>query len=387
MKRVKLKLIPTSAINRSKSKLELAKEKLSKVNLIPEEKQLTKFINSGSWGLNLALTNDIRYGYPIGRVINPVGDYSVGKTLMACEAINSIYYIEHLMKKKKIKMYYDEPEYAFDFDLGFKFNMPLELIYGLRERLPTHKPDKKDFKTSKTVEDLYNNLDFITKHESNDYDIIIYIVDSLDALRDAREITHLEEKGIEKQDYGGGKARVLSQLFRNCIEGVYNSNIILFIVSQIRTNFGVTFGNKYTRAGGKALDHYASQIFWMREVGKITHPKTKMNQGMEVEVQITKNKLGDRYNRLNFNIINGHGVDNIGSAIDFLKEYKIIEQNGAYLKYQGENILRDNLIDLALTDDSVAEDIRNQWQNTWLNLVEMSKPNRPAKWSEGRKIV
>lgn len=384
MKKLQLK---TTVDRTKKSGVELLKEKLAKTALLPKEKEYLDFVDSGSWGLNLALTNNITKGYPVGRVINAVGDFSVGKTLMLCELVNSIYYFQHLLGKKKIKMYYDEPEYSFDMDLAKEFNMPIQLISGLKERLPGYKPDGENFKTSKTVEDLYNNLDHIVRKVSSNYDIILYGVDSLDALSDAREITHLEEKGIEKQDYGGGKARVLSQLFRHCIEGINNSNIILYIVSQIRTNFGVTFGNKYTRAGGKALDHYASQIFWMREVGKITHPQTKMNQGMEVEVQITKNKVGDRYNKLNFNILGGHGVDNIGSAIDFLKAHKQIEQRGAYLDWKGENFHREDLIDLALEDESVATELRNMWQNTWTNLIELSKIKRPPKWLEGKKIV
>ena len=78
--------------------------------------------------LNLALTNHVEQGYPIGRVINPIGDYSTGKTLLACEAVNSVWYIEHLLKKKRVKIYYDEPEHAFDYRLAAKFNMPLKEI-------------------------------------------------------------------------------------------------------------------------------------------------------------------------------------------------------------------------------------------------------------------
>jgi recombination protein RecA len=369
----------------------LLKEKLGGVSIIKEEREFTDFVNSGSWHLNLALTGNIDKGYPVGRVINGVGDYSTGKTLLACEAVNSVYYFQQVLEKKKVKLYYDEPEYAFDLDLARQFNMPLELIYGLRERLPgfkynTNKRQERPFKTSKTVEDLYTNLKWIADHETNEYDVILYVVDSLDSLTDARELIHLEEKGIEKQDYGGGKARVLSQLFRNCIEGINNSKIILYIVSQIRTNFGVMFGNKYTRAGGKALDHYASQIFWMREAGKITHKDTKLNQGIEVELHITKNKLGERYNKLKFSILHGHGVDNVGSAIDFLLEYGVLQRNGAYINWNGQNILREELIELSFEEDIMSE-LKVMMQNTWNNLMEITKVKRPPKWSEGKKIV
>ena len=72
--------------------------------IVPILKKPLYFIDSGSWMLNLALTNDVDKGYPIGRVINPVGDYSTGKTLLACEAINSIWYYQHMRLKKKINL-------------------------------------------------------------------------------------------------------------------------------------------------------------------------------------------------------------------------------------------------------------------------------------------
>jgi len=387
MKKVKLSV--SDVKREKKSKLELIREKLLKNTLLPEEKEHLQFVNSGSWALNLALTSNINHAYPIGRVINPVGDFSVGKTLMACELVNSLWYIEYLMNKKKIKIYYDEPEYAFDLDLGKAFNMPLDHIIGLRERIPGFKYAKgeRPFKTSKTIEDMYNNLIYISENESKDYDIILYVTDSLDALQDAREITHIEKKGVESQDYGGGKARIMSQMFRNCIEGIHNSNIILFIISQIRTNFGVTFGNKYTRAGGKALDFYASQIFWLNEVKKITHKDTKMNQGIEVELNITKNKVGERYNKLKFNILSGYGIDNIGSAIDFLLEYGIIKMNGAYINWNGENIYKEELIQAAIEDAALLQELKDMMQRTWTNLLEESKVKRPTKWGEGQQIV
>lgn len=390
MKKATLKVADKKEVVREKkSKLELIRERLLKNTLLPDEKEHLSFVNSGSWALNLALTSNINTGYPIGRVINPVGDFSVGKTLMLCELVNSLWYIEHIMNKKKVKIYYDEPEYAFDLDLGKSFNMPLDQIIGLRERLPGFKLAKgeRPFTTSKTAEDMYRNLMYISETESKDYDIILYGIDSLDSLSDAREIDHIEKKGIDKQDYGGGKARVLSQMFRNCIEGIHNSNIILYIVSQIRTNFGVTFGNKYSRSGGKALDHYASQIFWMNEVKKITHKDTKMNQGIEVELNITKNKVGERYNRLRFNILSGYGVDNVGSAVDFLLEYGIIKMNGAYVNWNGENIHKEELIQAAIEDTALLQELKDMMQRTWLNLLEESRVKRPTKWGEGQQIV
>jgi len=366
------------------SKIPNLRERLKTCEILPEVeiglKKPLYFVDSGSWMLNLALTNQVDQGYPVGRVINPIGDYSTGKTLLACEEVNSIWYLEHILKNKKVKIYYDEPEHAFDYRLAAKFNVPLNEVYGLREDLKgyKHKKGEKPFTRSRTVEDLYNNLDRITKTES-DYDIVLYVLDSLDSLRDAREIKHLKTKGIAKQDMGGSKARVLSQLFRNMIEGVHNSNILLFILSQIRMNVGVVFGDPNGRAGGKALDHYASQMFMLKEIGKIQTEK-KINQGIEVRVKIKKNKTGSRYNDVVFNILHGYGIDNYGSAVNFLWDEKQFERSGNYLIFNGEKMYRADLIELAANNINVADLLKEKLQFYWNEIVLEAEIDRKPKW-------
>jgi recombination protein RecA len=369
-----------------KIKLELKKpdlrERLKTCELLPEVilKKPLKFIDSGSWMMNLALTNHIDRAYPIGRVVNPIGDFSTGKTLLACEAVNSVWYIEHLIKKKKVKIYYDEPEHAFDYLLAAKFNVPLKHVIGLREDLKGYKRVKgeKPFQRSRSVEDLYNNIQKIGK-EDKDYDIVLYVVDSLDSLTDAREIKHLAKKGIEKQDMGGGKARVLSQLFRNSIEKVHNSNILLLILSQIRMNIGVVFGDPNTRAGGKALDHYASQFFMLKEIGKIT-TKNDINQGIEVKVKIKKNKTGSRYNDVIINILHGYGVDNFGSAVNFLWDHGQFERSGNYLIFHEEKMYRADLIEAAANDSIIANTLKCDLQDYWNELIREAEIDRKPKW-------
>jgi recombination protein RecA len=370
MARIKLKSEKPSLRNRLKTA----------ETIVPVLKKPLYFIDSGSWMLNLALTNNVDKGYPIGRVINPVGDYSTGKTLLACEAINSVWYYEHKKRKKKIKMYYDEPEHAFDHRLAGQFKMPLTEIIGLREDLTSYKRKKgeKLFQRSRTVEDMYNNLDWISKNDG-DNDIVIYIIDSLDSLRDAREIKHIAKKGIEKQDMGGGKARVLSQLFRNCIEGIHNSNILLVILSQIRKKIGLAFGDPNTRAGGKALDHYATHIFQLREIGKI-QTEEKINQGIEVGVRIKKNKTGSRYNDVDFDILHGWGIDNYTSAVNFLWDNDALEKSGSYLIFESKKIYRSQLIELCADQPVVARTIKLLLQDHWNKMIKKAEIKRKPKW-------
>ena len=358
------------------------RDRLKSCELLPEValKNPLKFIDSGSWMLNLALTNHIDSAYPIGRVINPIGDFSTGKTLLACEAINSVWYIEHLLKKKRVKIYYDEPEHAFDYRLAQKFNVPLEHIYGLREDLKGYKKKKDEtpFKRSRKVEDVYTNLQNISENDKN-YDIVLYVLDSLDSLTDASEIKHIEKKGIEKQQMGGSKARVLSQIFRTCIDSVHNSNILLMMLSQIRMNVGVVFGDPNTRSAGKALDHYASQMFMLKEIRKITSDK-KINQGIEVRVKIKKNKTGSRYNDVEISILHGYGIDNFGSAVNFLWDGGQFERSGNYLVFHEKKMYRAELIELAANNKLIANQLKCDLQDYWNEIILEAEIDRKPKW-------
>ena len=357
--------------------------KLKETTLLkPLPKQHLNFVSSGSWMLNLALTNNVDNGYPIGRVVNGIGSYSTGKTLLACEAVNSVWYDYHLEQGKKVKIYYDEPEDAFDLDLAKEFNMPLEEIIGLKERLPDWKKTKDDFKASKTIENVYTNIKQIVETESNKYDVILYILDSLDSVSDSREIKHINKKGVGAQDYGAGKPSVLSQMFRTCIQAVNQSNVLFLILSQVRSNIGVTFGPKLNRSGGHALDHYSSQIFWLYEKDKI-EAANGINQGIEVEVNVDKNKTGSRYNKVRFDILHGYGIDNLSSAVNFLWDNNGFEISGAYLTWvDGKKYYRSVLIEKAINEPETAQQLKEILQNHWTKMIEEAAIKRPPKYGK-----
>ncbi len=356
-----------------------------------DTKDSIQFVSTGCTTLNLSLTNDVRKGYPVGRVVNVISDYSCGKTLMLCELINSIWYNEHIIKGKNVKIYYDEPEAAFDLNLAEEFGMPLEHIIGLRQRI---NPKYKDeFKHSKTIEDFVERIDEIIKSKDKN-DIILYGLDSLDSISDEREQAHIEKKGIGSQDYGGGKASVLSKFFRTKIQDLHDNNILLFIISQIRDNINAgLFGKKYKRSGGKALDFYCSQIIWLYEAGKIESSKGIV-QGIEVRVGVEKNKVGERYHKVNFNILHGYGIDNISSMIDFLWEKGGFEKSGAYVVWKGKDgsekkLHRSELGKIADNDKWVYNKLVSMCQETWDEMLEEAKKSilRNKKWGGDKDFI
>ena len=99
-----------------------------------------ELISSGSDLLDLALGG----GFPLGKVINVIGDKSSGKTLLICEAIARAY----VKYKEKIHVDYDDTEAGFSFDT--------QEIWGFT--MPVLVDSKKEDDCSETVEDLISSV-------------------------------------------------------------------------------------------------------------------------------------------------------------------------------------------------------------------------------------
>lgn len=262
-----------------------------------------QFIPSGCKLLDLVVGG----GWPLGRVSNIVGDKSTGKTLLAIEACTNF-----ARTYPKGRIWYREAESAFDLDYAAALGMPIDRI-KFRDDIDT-------------VEDFYEDLRIQAK-KAVDLDVPgLYILDSLDALSDRDEM----ERDIDKGTFGAKKAKQMSTLFRKLVRRVRTANIHLMIISQVRDNIGITFGRKFSRSGGHALDFYASQVVWLAMVEKIhkTKAKQKRTIGVRVRAKCDKNKIGLPFRECDFNIIFGFGVEDYQAGLEWLADVKKLELLG-----------------------------------------------------------
>lgn len=271
---------------------EQKEEEESKDNyfLSPKKANLT-FIHSGSHLLDCVLGG----GWPLGRISNVVGDRSTGKTQIAIEACVNF---ANLFPTGHIK--YHEAEAAFDEGYAETLGMPLDRVEFIQD--------------AATVEELFEALTEEIGLASKDP--ILYIVDSLDALSDKAEM----DRGISEGTFGTQKPKQLSQMFRRLTKKIQKTRMHLMIVSQIRDKIGVTFGARHSRAGGKALDFYASQIIWLTELSKIKKVKNKIERiiGINIRAKCNKNKIGPPFRETEFPIIFSYGIDDFASCLLWL---------------------------------------------------------------------
>src|SRR3990167_10288547 len=198
------------------------------------------FVHSGAAVLDCIIGG----GWPLGRIVNVVGDKSTGKTLLAIEALTNF-----LRQYPDGKAYYAESEAAFNQEYAQALGLPLDKIQF---------PENID-----TVEQLFDDITRALKEAGDQR--VLYVLDSLDALTDE------SEKGRDIRDgtYGTGKSKQMSQLLRRLVRDVEKSKATVMIISQVRDNIGATFGRKYTRSGGRALDFYASVVVYLAHLEEI----------------------------------------------------------------------------------------------------------------------
>lgn len=266
-----------------------------------------RFVRSGCTLLDLVLGG----GWPIGRVANIVGDKSTGKTLLAIEAMANF---AKLYPEGKI--WYRESESAFNTSYAEALGMPLE-------RVKLWNKKKREFNTVEIFyKDLRRQTRWLTKlnkRRKPDNQIYgLYILDSLDALSDRKEM----EREIDKDTMGQDKPRQMSVMFRKIIAAIEQSNMCVIIISQVRSKIGISFGRKTSRSGGRAMDFYCSQVLYLSHVGNIVRKKSRQSRvvGVEIRAKCDKNKIALPQRECDLPIRFGYGIEDLQANLNWLKE-------------------------------------------------------------------
>lgn len=274
-----------------------------------------------------------QFGVPVGRFINIVGDKSAGKTFLSNEFIAWAHY----EFGKKFKWCYDDCESGYSFDT--------ESLYGF-EIMPEEKEERVH---SENVEDAFCNISNFANSLKKD-EFGIYVLDSLDGLTSQEQDDRAEErkklfkegKKLEKGTYAMGKQKFLSQeFFPQLCDEIEEKNVLVIIISQIRENVDPMSFEKYSRAGGKAMDFYAHTVLWLATAKKILKKETPV--GVVVKAKTTKSKTPRPYRERFFTFLYDYGLDNIGTSIDYLFDLRTLtgelNKKSNAIKWDGDNSL------------------------------------------------
>jgi recombination protein RecA len=278
-----------------------------------------KFVRTGCSLLDLVIGG----GYPLGRMVNIIGDKSTGKTLLAIEACANFI---HDYPKGLIA--YREVESAFDQSYARALGMPVDEIDFGEKQLGT-------------IEEFAKQLQAFCKKAKAKGQPGLFILDSMDALSDEKEAA----REFGEASFGTGKAKANSELFRRLTRDVEEAQVCLIIISQIRDNIGAMFGDKTTRSGGRALDFYASQCIKLAHLKQLvaTRAGVKRVTGVRIKARCTKNKIGLPFRECEFVIRFAYGVESFEAGMEWLIEVKRTKELG--LSIEGAKRQLDESVD------------------------------------------
>jgi recombination protein RecA len=275
------------------------------------ESEDKEFVSTGAATLNCAAGG----GWVLGRVVNLVGDKSAGKTLLAIEACTNF-----RIQYPKDPIRYAESEHAFDEPYAAALGLPVESVEFAEKTDPATGKKRSDAKPIRTVEDWYKDMKaFLDRCKASKSKRGLYVIDSLDALSDEAEMKREMGEGT----FGVSKPKLLGELFRRLIADMDECKVMLIVVSQLKDKIGVTFGEKQTRAGGRALDYYATHIVWLADLGQIKKTVSGIERmvGRKIRARFKKNKVSLPFRECEYPIIFGYGIDDLTSNAEWLIEH------------------------------------------------------------------
>ena len=341
----------------------------------------TIFLSSGSTVLNLACSGHPGGAFPMGCYVFFVGDSASGKTFFGLTTL----------AEASIDKRFDEYRLIHD-DVEHGALMNLRRFFGskLADRIEPPSKKKELPVYSETVEQFYFHIQNII----DDGRPFIYLLDSQDALSSEAEADKFDERkaAFEKGktttgSYGDNKAKVHSANIRRLLRPLRDTNSLLIVLNQTRDSFDLF--EKSSHSGGRALKFYAALQLWSSKKGIIEKQvKGKKRQlGVNCKIQVRKNRVTGREDKLvTVPIYYSHGVDDLGSMVDYLVS------EGAWKKNKTSGIItatgigpaivgKQEQIIRTIEEKDLEEDMRELVDLTWKEVEDACKVKRRNRYA------
>jgi len=192
-------------------------------------------------------------------------------------------------------------------------------------------------------------IDVLKEDRDDDFSMLT-IVDSVSATPTSEELAQ-EDSTAGKQRAQHAKA--LSEGLRKITDKLWNENMAMVLISQLKDNPGIMYGTNTHKLGGSAIDYHAGLLMRTKIIAKKKQNEVPISQ--IVQVSTTKNKFVPPYRRANFEINYLTGVDNRLTAIDFMQQLGWLKKSGGWIVLEnGDKVRPKELVD-TITPDQIAK--------------------------------
>jgi recombination protein RecA len=269
---------------------------------------VSEWISSGCSMLDLAISNRPHGGFPVGRITEVTGLEASGKSLLATHAL------AETQKKGGLAVYIDtEAAVSSEFLTAIGVDLKTMLYVPLE-----------------TIEEIFETIETIVEGvRKSDKDRLVTIV--VDSIMGASTKIEMSAE-YDKDGYATSKSIILSKAMRKVTNWIARERICLIFTNQLRTKMGVSFGDQWTTAGGKAIPFHASVRLRLKNTGMIKAKVNGVEQvvGSKTNVQVVKNRMGPPHRKIDYDIYYDSGIDNWGGWLAVMKNFDLVKQAGAH---------------------------------------------------------
>lgn len=287
--------------------LKLVNKKFGEGTLVilgSDQKVEVPVIPTGSVGLDRALGIG---GWPRGRIVEVYGPERGGKTTLALHAI------AESQKRGGIAAFIDA-EHSLDVEYARTIGVDTETLL---------------LSQPMSAEDGLETVDMIVR--SGTVDIIV--IDSVAAM-----VPKVELEGEMGSSHIGVQARLMGQALRKLAAITSKSNTLIFFINQIRMKIGVMYGSPEVTPGGEALKFFSSVRCRVSGLSERRKNDQKEETAGLTRVKVVKNKLAVPYKSTDFWVVFGQGIDKNYETMEALLNANVLQKNGAWFSYNGENV-------------------------------------------------
>ena len=259
-------------------------------------------VGTGVWSLDVALGG----GLPLGRMVECFGPVSSGKSTLAMHAV------AEAQRNGGICAYIDA-EHAMDPVYAKAIGVNID---DLLISQPDH------------AEQALEIVELLVRSHA----VQVIVVDSVAALTPRAEM-----EGAFGDVHVGLQPRLMSQALRKLVSYVYDNNVLLIWINQLRESIGKSYGPTEYRPGGKAIPYYSSVIMDVRRIQTIKQGENAIAN--RTRIKVIKNKVGIPHKQCEFDLEYGKGIPREGVLLDMALECGVIKQSGSWLATaNGESI-------------------------------------------------
>lgn len=306
-------------------------KKLEGISFLSDQDIDLGFVDTGSYALNRVVSGKYSGGWPIGRIVEIMGNPSTGKTLFISQAFAAA------QKLGYFTIMLDN-EFAYDSDFAKKLGVdPTQLIYDAPDTVPG---------CFEKAEELMLKI-----REHDKETPIVIAIDSL-----AGQSNKEKEKDIKDFDNmdGSNRAKEIGQCLRHINPLLRENKALLLTINQIRSKPNVMYGSPDTRSGGgRALEFYCGVCLTLtsNKTSDVIRDKKEHPIGIKGRIKNTKNKVTIPFMECDFELIYDMGLNRFYGLEQAVLDAGLIEKSGAWYtikstgkKFQGEDNLQAFLI-------------------------------------------